>query len=85
MFIYKSHHVLRNNVSQHSIGCTPFAGRTMVRNHVRRDVEQPDRVTIKVLKAGVQTSYVHSSINNNGIRSKIIRKSAMLLWRAPNE
>ena len=34
----------------------------MVRNYVRRDVEQPDRVTNKVLKAGVQTSYVHSSI-----------------------
>ena len=35
----------------------------MVRNYVRRDVEQSDRVTNKVLKAGVQTSYVHSSIN----------------------
>ena len=34
----------------------------MIRNYVRRDVEQPDRVTNKVLKAGVQTSYVHSSI-----------------------
>ena len=33
----------------------------MVRNYVPGDVEQPDRVTNKVLKAGVQTSYVHSS------------------------
>ena len=49
--------------SQHSIGSTPFARRTMVRNYIRRDVGQPDRVTNKVLEAGVQTSYVHSSIN----------------------
>ena len=38
----------------------------MVRNYVRRDVGQPPTDppgrTNKVLKAGVQTSYVHSSI-----------------------
>ena len=44
-----------------TIGSTPFARRTMVRNFVRRDVGQPDRVTNQVIKAGVQTSYVHAS------------------------
>ena len=67
-YLYNSH-VLRNNVSQHSIGSTPFARRTMVRNYVRRDVGHPDRVTNKVLEAGVQTSYVHSS--KKSIKSRI--------------
>ena len=41
----------------------------MVRNYVRRDVRQPDRITDKVLEAGVQTSYVHSSKNNKSSRT----------------
>ena len=43
----QSRHVLRNNVSQHSIGSTPFARRTMVRNYVRRDVNSRTESQIK--------------------------------------
>ena len=57
-----SSHVLRNNVQ---VGIRLGLRRTMVRNYyVRRELDShPDTVTNKLPGAGVQTSYVHSSIN----------------------
>ena len=54
-FKEQSRHVLRNNAS--------LRRTTMVRNYVRRDVGQPELITNKLPEDGVQTSYVHSSIN----------------------
>ena len=68
IFIKQWRHVLRNNVSQHSIGSTPHNNGTY---YVRRDVLQPDRITNKVLKAGVQTRYVHSSTKWIGLTTSL--------------
>ena len=40
----------------------------MVPNYVRRDVDTVSESQIKLPRAGVQTSYVHSSINMSGSR-----------------
>ena len=65
VFEEQSRHVLRNNTSRR-LRCT-----TMIRNYVRRDVGQPPGRTDKVLEAGVQTSYDHSSINECNKRTPV--------------